>query len=301
MTAYARVLVVLLVGVAIAVAAGTSRRVAAQDDAPTAAIVAGSCTDPGAATDRLREFRARGDGDDAVLTSFSVIDRQLADLLAADHALTVSTGGDLVACAEITGPEEIDLYLALRSRNASGYAGIAWLHQRDDQTQVSLFIARDLNGDDAPDDGDDPPPPPPDDDDDDTDDDTEDCAGLDEWLPATTDRIERAQDIGAELNQWFLDADEALARYEQGAEELAIMARDQADSDPPLAVADLNRDLTNVFADTAEALEDVTAAIRNTDVRALQRAADRLTELGQEGEQLAIEVEDLSRRCRDTG
>ena len=106
---------------------------------------------------------------------------------------------------------------------------------------------------------------------------------------------------GAEMSKWVLDASVALARFDWAAEELALMARDQEDSDPPPAVADLNRRLVVVYADMADALAGLITAIRQANQRTYVRAVDRATELSAEGERLAFEVDDLARECRDTG
>jgi hypothetical protein len=92
-----------------------------------------------------------------VLTSFSRIDVPIDELPGDGYAVVVSSDGDIAACGDISGSGD-DVYVAVTSRSDDGYGGIAWLHARDEQTQVSLFIDQGLGGGDG---GDTNGPEPP--------------------------------------------------------------------------------------------------------------------------------------------
>jgi hypothetical protein len=117
-------------------------RASAQDEALTASVVNGSCDEPGDVAADLRDL-AQSEG--GVLTSFSRIDFTIDELTGGGYAVTVASGGDTVACGDISGAGN-DVYVAVTSRGDAGYGGIAWLHAREDQTQVSLFISPELGG-----------------------------------------------------------------------------------------------------------------------------------------------------------
>lgn len=157
----ALVAVALLIGSLALISGPATGRVAAQDGGLTAAVHAGSCDLLTDQVSQLRPLQAQGEGESAVQTSFTTIDVSLAELIAGGYAIAVDDGGTIVACGDVSGPPGNDVFLGLRERNASGYSGIAWLHARGDQTQVSLFLARGLGGA-APEEDDDifPPPPP---------------------------------------------------------------------------------------------------------------------------------------------
>jgi hypothetical protein len=128
----------------------------------TAAVVQGDCTQPGAPVAQLRELQpgAQSIAGTPVSTSFTTIDLGLLDLAAGGYAITVSSGTGMVACGEMVAPTGNDMFVGIREANTSGYSGTAWLHARDAQTQVSLFIAQGLGGG-AGTDGPPGPPEPP--------------------------------------------------------------------------------------------------------------------------------------------
>jgi hypothetical protein len=154
------VVVMLLAGMAFTAGIGTGR-VNAQDDAElTASVVEGSCDSPGDTAGELRDLSATEGG---VLTSFSRVDVAIDDLTGDDYAIVVASDGDVAACGDIAG-EGDDVYVPVTSRSDDGYGGIAWLHARDEQTQVSLFISQGLGGSgDNNNTSPDPPEPPVDD------------------------------------------------------------------------------------------------------------------------------------------
>jgi hypothetical protein len=141
-------------------------RVKAQDGL-TAAVVSGSCDSPG---DVAAELRDLSEAEGGSLTSFTRIDIPIGDLTGGDYAVAVSSGGDVVACGDISGTGD-DVYVPVASTGPGGYAGVAWLHARDEQTQVSLFIAQGLGAATTTGDDDDVTPPGDDDDTPPTDDD----------------------------------------------------------------------------------------------------------------------------------
>jgi len=123
-----------------------SSRVNAQDGASlTAAIVSGSCDSPGDTAADLRDLTPAEGG---VLTSFTRIDIAIEDLTGGGYAVLVSSGGDAAACGDIAGAGN-DVYVAVTSLSDAGYGGIGWMHARDAQTQVSLFISQGLGGSSA--------------------------------------------------------------------------------------------------------------------------------------------------------
>jgi hypothetical protein len=149
-----------LIGSLALVGAPATGRVAAQDGGLTAAVHTGSCELLGDAVSQLRPLQAQGEGESAVQTSFTTIDVSLAELIAGGYAIAVNDGATVVACGDVAGPSGNDVFLGLREQNAAGYSGIAWLHARGNQTQVSIFLAHGLGGA-APEEDDLFPPPPP--------------------------------------------------------------------------------------------------------------------------------------------
>jgi hypothetical protein len=115
----------------------------AQDDATlTASVVTGSCDDPGDSAGELRDLAVAEGG---VLTSFSRVDIPIDEFTSDGYAIEVALDGDTVACGDATGDAD-DVYVAVKSTTDDGYGGVAWLHARDSQTQVSLFISQGLGG-----------------------------------------------------------------------------------------------------------------------------------------------------------
>jgi hypothetical protein len=123
---------------------GTVAGGAAQEGGvPAAAVVAGNCTAPGDSVARLRPPTVRNGG--AVPVSLTTIDVALTDLLGAAHAIVLTDRGGVVACGDVAGNAD-DVYVGVTATRAGGWGGVAWLHARGTQTQVSLFIARGLSG-----------------------------------------------------------------------------------------------------------------------------------------------------------
>lgn len=94
-----------------------------------------------------------------VLTSVTVVDVSLDDLLAGEFAINVHESAEniqnYVACGEISGVIRMHrqsdsppgLVIPLRELNESGYAGVAWLEPTSDtQTTVTIFLAEGLIG-----------------------------------------------------------------------------------------------------------------------------------------------------------
>jgi hypothetical protein len=86
-----------------------------------------------------------GEAEGGVLTSFTRVDIAIDDITGDDHAIVVSLDGDAVACGGISGSGN-DVYVPVVAQGDGGYGGVAWLHARDDQTQVSLFVSDQLGG-----------------------------------------------------------------------------------------------------------------------------------------------------------
>jgi hypothetical protein len=116
--------------------------VRAQDAALTASVVTGSCDDPGDSAGDLRDL---SEAEGGVLTSFSRVDIPIDEFTGDGYAIVVAADGDAVACGDATGSGD-DVYIAIKSTSDAGYGGVAWLHARDSQTQVSLFISEGLGG-----------------------------------------------------------------------------------------------------------------------------------------------------------
>lgn len=120
-----------------------SGRVGAQAQASLkAAVVSGSCDSPGDVAGQLRDLVPASGG---VLTSFTRVDLAIAKLTGGGYAILVTDNGSAAACGDISGTGS-DVYVAVTSRSNAGYGGIAWLHARDPQTQVSLFVSQGLGG-----------------------------------------------------------------------------------------------------------------------------------------------------------
>jgi hypothetical protein len=96
---------------------------------------------------------------DEVLTSVTVIDIALTDLLAGEYAINVHESAEqiqnYIACGNIVGQIRLHLrsdappglVIPLRELNDSGYAGVAWLEPTADaKTTVTVFLAQGLIG-----------------------------------------------------------------------------------------------------------------------------------------------------------
>jgi hypothetical protein len=94
-----------------------------------------------------------------VETSVTTVDVSLEDLLGmADHAINIHESKEnienYIACGDVggkvmTGPgmdQGGTLLVGLRELNGSGYAGIAQLEGKGDQTEVTIYLAEDLTG-----------------------------------------------------------------------------------------------------------------------------------------------------------
>jgi hypothetical protein len=112
----------------------------AQDAPFTAAVISGTCDRPGENFGDLKDLSV---GEGGVLISFSRVDIPIAELESDGYAVAVYNGEEILACGDVTG-QGGDVYIALPSLTEDGYGGIAWLHDRNTQTQVSLFISNDL-------------------------------------------------------------------------------------------------------------------------------------------------------------
>jgi hypothetical protein len=147
-------------GVAAALERAAAQTDAGEGDALAAALYPGACDDAadGEPAYELRELEVQAAGESAtsVLTSFTTVDAPLAELVGDPVAILVLSGGETALCGEVGGgAAATSRYVGLREVNASGYVGFAWLFAREEQTQVSLFVAPGLGGD-RPADG--PPP-----------------------------------------------------------------------------------------------------------------------------------------------
>jgi hypothetical protein len=86
----------------------------------------------------------------SMVTSRTVVDAPLADILAAEHAVNVHLSDDdigtYIACGNIGGvlePSEDDgngLVIGLGELNDSGWAGVAWLGEVGEQTEVVVTL-----------------------------------------------------------------------------------------------------------------------------------------------------------------
>lgn len=108
---------------------------------------------------QVAEGIAEGNQDaTSVETSVTTVEVALADLLAEDFAINVHLSeeeiGTYIACGEIGGVPLPDgaIAIGLREQEDSGFAGIAYLAPAVDnvgQTNVSIFLAENLTGDDV--------------------------------------------------------------------------------------------------------------------------------------------------------
>lgn len=140
----------LLVGM-VAITGYNARGATAQDAELTADLVEGTCDSPG---DSVGELRSLAEAEGGVLTSFTRVDVAIDDITGDEHAVVVSLEGDAVACGDISGSGN-DVYVPVVAQGDGGYGGVAWLHAREEQTQISLFVSDALGGS-----GDGPEPPP---------------------------------------------------------------------------------------------------------------------------------------------
>jgi hypothetical protein len=94
-----------------------------------------------------------------VLSSVTVVDVSLTDLLAGHYVINIHGGAEDLqtsfACGEIVGLPRLHLrsdappglVIPLRELNDSGYAGVAWLEPTPDgKTRVTIFLAAGLIG-----------------------------------------------------------------------------------------------------------------------------------------------------------
>jgi hypothetical protein len=121
-------------------------------------IHSGTCADLGGVVlplSNLTDLAPTGEvvgADTAVMavSSWTLVDAPMADILAGEHAINVHLSEDdidtYIACGDIGGvltSNEDDgdaLIVGLRELNGSGWAGIAWLGQMGDQTEVSVTL-----------------------------------------------------------------------------------------------------------------------------------------------------------------
>jgi hypothetical protein len=92
--------------------------------------------------------------------STTVVPIGLSDILAAEHAINVhlsyEEAGTYIACGAIGGTPDANgnLFVGLAEQNASGYSGIAWLHDNGDgTTTVTIFLSLGLHGADMTEEG----------------------------------------------------------------------------------------------------------------------------------------------------
>lgn len=176
------VLIVLIVVLSPVVALVQSVKTAAQrGETPTAVIVDGTCATPGDTVAALRAFDVQDGG--TVRVSLTTVEIALADLLGTDHAIVLTEGNATVACGDAAGDAD-DVYVGVAAATDAGWGGVAWLHAREHQTRVSLFVARGLSGGEGEhsptaEPNDEPPSPP------------------DEETPVATARAKRAPEATA--------------------------------------------------------------------------------------------------------
>jgi hypothetical protein len=138
--------------------AAITRQAVAQETF-SAAVLEGSCDAPGDVAAELRDLHVAEGG---ALTSFTTIDVAIKDLTTDEFVVVVGDPAEPIACGEIIG-EGTDIYVALPAQGDSTSGGIAWLHARDERTQVSIFLGEGLGGStdgNSETDGDGPPEPP---------------------------------------------------------------------------------------------------------------------------------------------
>jgi hypothetical protein len=159
-----RALVTVVVAVTIAagaiLAGPPARRARAQEERP-AVVVAGTCDNPGEIAAELRPLTVAEGG---AWTSFTTIDLPIDELTSGDYAIVAGAPDAPVACGEVAG-EGTDVYLSLPARDETNLSAVAWLHARDDRTQVSVFAGENLGGSGSipipPEDDPSGPPEPP--------------------------------------------------------------------------------------------------------------------------------------------
>lgn len=129
-------------------------------DGSTAAIYAGDCEgeltgEPVATLTNVRPpdgDQAGADTASAVETSFTTLDLPLDDILANDHVLVIFDQDDdtvPLACGAIGGivTDDGTLAFGLPAVGESRFSGVAYLTEVSDQTQATIFLAEDLDGD----------------------------------------------------------------------------------------------------------------------------------------------------------
>lgn len=151
-------LVALLIIGTVAISGFGTSGATAQDVALSADLVSGTCDAPG---DSVGELRSLAEAEGGVLTSFTRVDIAIDDVTGSEHAVIVYADGDAAACGDVTGSGN-DVYVPIASQSDAGYGGVAWLHARDAQTQISLFISNELGVSSAVDNNNDNPEPPED-------------------------------------------------------------------------------------------------------------------------------------------
>ena len=123
-------------------------------------IHSGTCAELGDVVlplENLTDLNATGEvvgSEDAIMTvtSRTVVDASLDDILAGEHAINVHLSDDdmgtYVACGNIGGvltENEEDgeaLLVGLGELNDSGWAGVAWLGEMGDQTEVTVTLVQ---------------------------------------------------------------------------------------------------------------------------------------------------------------
>ncbi len=162
------------------------------------AIVAGTCDslgdvafalgDVGASTidnttpDSTRSVSNTG-GAIPVEIGMTTVSSSLADLVGTDNALTISldaaNSDAVIACGNLgSAAPGGDLVVGLQEVQGSSYSGIAWLHPNGDQTNITVFLAKDLSTSSGNDDEDDDENDDDQNDDENDDDDEDDDSGF---------------------------------------------------------------------------------------------------------------------------
>lgn len=141
----------------------TTEALADETDGSTAAIYAGDCdgdfTDEGIA--RLTNVRApsgetRGAADaSSVGTSFTTLDLPLGDILEGDRVLVVFDEIDdsvVLTCGAVGGilTDDGTVAFGLPAIGESLFSGIAYLSEDGDQTEATIFLAKDLSAEATP-------------------------------------------------------------------------------------------------------------------------------------------------------
>jgi len=138
-------LIVVFAATGAAILGGPAALQASAQEEVAAAIVEGSCDSLGNTAADLRPLTAAAGG---ALTSFTTVDLAVTDLAGGGYAVVAGDPAAPSACGEIAG-EGDDLYVTLRAQGGGKLGGIAWLHAREDRTQVSLFMSEELGGSSA--------------------------------------------------------------------------------------------------------------------------------------------------------